>query len=1331
MVERLLKMLDQFLISNQTLKLDETFKVYLKVLSIDHTNFKKTIKGRIHKKRTSRFYRKHYGARIKPHKKYNYFWALDVPDSYPSEPSKNIFKNKCLISATVLALLQNEFYKSNRKDTRFLHLQNINSICKKKQKHAGNLLVTEINNLLFKTKLPLNGPYDLENTVRILHLTYNCQFFIFDGIDGSNKLKYLYPSIYNDNLIPIYLFEPHENPNHVVFIRNVNSYFKSNVKICFACKRQFSTYNYKHFCKEKKSCFSCRRFFASKTTYVHEKLISSFCDKDLCNEIPFTCQICNVTCYSKHCFNGHKLICTGQGTFGYKCLKCKKFTYRYGNKNGTYLKNNHVCGEHKNCTYCRKEMDDNHLCPLIKEICKDRDNLKLAFIGMEFFDTASENCIDCFNLGQTNDKTEDLYCSNHKTSYDIDLDPILAIVYECKNSSVRKYVVSCFGNVPFVFEEDVILSSNINIFNETFSTKTKETRKSNDFKRNLTNLQNKTSFFLTDKLVQLITQPKWRNTTFICQDFDSKTYMVLLKTFVRNGICPVIVRNGRKILVLEIKALNLRFITTNSYFEGTEVDLAKQYNIQFDEYFFPKKFLLPHNLNYQGQIPDCNYFYSIADSAETRIKKEDFVNNFQKWNFKWNLQKELIMFCDQKLLLLLLACYQFINYCISFQKQLNIITKENMSFLNPFSYPLCSLGGLVYKLFKLYYLNKQNIYVVKNEFGINCKNVSKIEYEWASFMDHKYPEKKFIFAFNNDNGQKYFKEAIPDLYSPITKEAYFFNGCVFHGHYDNCLLMPTATPDSKNPFGKTYQEINEEFFQKVSKLLANNDISEVIIHWECQYKQERESEVIQLFLKEEFKFHPLIRLRPRSCVRGAFFDVYSLKWSKELFPNEKMYFLDVNGLYSFCAIKYKYMIGKYQTAIGKTVKHISFINNQCFYKSEPIVGSMLVTIIPPNDLLYPFLLYRCKNGKTVNTLCSKCCENQSKFCNHNDMDRALTACYMISEIEFALKLNYKLVTIHECHYYLATDYILKDFIQILNFFKTKHSDCLEKFSTETKKVNYCNFLNSVMTLKEPFVLKPSEFEFNKSKRTFFKLMANSLFGKLEQKQNKSKTLYVSNQNELEKIFFSEHKIDEIFCLTDDICQVQITPNESSLRPNRKSNCYIGAQVTAYARQTIYEHIQTLLQHSARIYQVDCDSIIFSLQDNLPIPLDISDAVGHFKKEIKDEIVSFYSLGPKNYSLTFCNNNTFETVSKVCGLSIGNSFQKDLLNDQLFDFYLSQFLNNKKEQLLITQKKNKSNFKKFKVSSILENVIFSNNLSKRRYVLKSKSFSTFPYGFKEI
>ena len=254
-------MLEQFLISNQTLKLNETFKVYLKVLSIEHMKYKKNIKE---SKKSKKIRRKHFGARIHATKKYNYFWALDVPDSYPNEPSKNIFKDKCLLTSTILALLQNQFYKSNRTDKRFLHVQNINSTSMTKQNHAGNILLKELKELFQKTKLLENGPYILESTVKTLSKIYGCQFFIFDGLDNSNKIIFQFPDKYDDTLIPIYLYQPNDSRNHLVFIRHLNSYFKANVKVCFPCKQIFLTYNYKHLCSQKKVALVVVDFFVRK-----------------------------------------------------------------------------------------------------------------------------------------------------------------------------------------------------------------------------------------------------------------------------------------------------------------------------------------------------------------------------------------------------------------------------------------------------------------------------------------------------------------------------------------------------------------------------------------------------------------------------------------------------------------------------------------------------------------------------------------------------------------------------------------------------------------------------------------------------------------------------------------------------------------------------------------------------------------------------------------------------------------------------------------------------------------------------------------------------------
>jgi len=199
----------------------------------------------------------------------------------------------------------------------------------------------------------------------------------------------------------------------------------------------------------------------------------------------------------------------------------------------------------------------------------------------------------------------------------IDSDPCLIVLY-LFTGKLKKYIFSNFGIEPVIFEEEnIFLPKDYSNFNLNQNPK-KLSKRSQDFERNFANLQKKSSIILMDKFLQLILT--WQNVTFICQDSDSRTYMTILRTLLKNGFCPVIVRNGRKILVLEIKALNLRFITSNSYFDGNEFEVANQYSLNFNQHFFPTKFLLPQNINYEGKVPQIQFFFSILDTAkETKI----------------------------------------------------------------------------------------------------------------------------------------------------------------------------------------------------------------------------------------------------------------------------------------------------------------------------------------------------------------------------------------------------------------------------------------------------------------------------------------------------------------------------------------------------------------------------------------------------------------------------------------------------------------------------------------------------------------------------------------
>jgi hypothetical protein len=83
---------------------------------------------------------------------------------------------------------------------------------------------------------------------------------------------------------------------------------------------------------------------------------------------------------------------------------------------------------------------------------------------------------------------------------------------------------------------------------------------------------------------------------------------------------------------------------------------------------------------------------------------------------------------------------------------------------------------------------------------------------------------------------------------------------------------------------------------------------------------------------------------------------------------------------------------------------------------------------------------------------------------------------------------------------------------------------------------YCTYLNNEMSLTPPFCLYPTNINPDSSKRELFKLMANSF---LVSFSRNVKSIIVQNQTQLEEAYFSHNQhIEDIFCLSDQICQIQ-------------------------------------------------------------------------------------------------------------------------------------------------------------------------------------------------
>jgi hypothetical protein len=126
-----------------------------------------------------------------------------------------------------------------------------------------------------------------------------------------------------------------------------------------------------------------------------------------------------------------------------------------------------------------------------------------------------------------------------------------------------------------------------------------------------------------------------------------------------------------------------------------------------------------------------------------------------------------------------------------------------------------------------------------------------------------------------------------------------------------------------------------------------------------------------------------------------------------------------------------------------------------------------------------------------------------------------------------------------------------------------------------------------------------------------------------------------------------------------------------------------------------------------------------------MPLQLSDALGHFKNEINGVIVDFHSFGVKNYSIHYIKDDSLLTQIKVKGLALKSV---DLVTELTNDVYvqsLENAIHNQTQNLYLCQHRFK--LKENHVTSNLHNFTFSNIVSRKRYLVQN--YETLPYGYK--
>ena len=164
-------------------------------------------------------------------------------------------------------------------------------------------------------------------------------------------------------------------------------------------------------------------------------------------------------------------------------------------------------------------------------------------------------------------------------------------------------------------------------------------------------------------------------------------------------------------------------------------------------------------------------------------------------------------------------------------------------------------------------------------------------------------------------------------------------------------------------------------------------------------------------------------------------------------------------------------------------------------------------------------------------------------------------------------------------------------------------------------------------------------------RAIAKIMFNSHWGKLAQRENMTKTEYFSEPSLFFDLVTNPNKVVK----NVDICRIW-EDTESNVEAHACSIVIVAAFVTAQARLKLYEPLEKLNEH---VLYFDTDSIIYHHTSQLWNPTIVNNRLGGWTDEVHNaRIMKFVGMGPKNYGYEFVDKDgNPRSTCKMKGLTL--------------------------------------------------------------------------------
>jgi hypothetical protein len=253
---------------------------------------------------------------------------------------------------------------------------------------------------------------------------------------------------------------------------------------------------------------------------------------------------------------------------------------------------------------------------------------------------------------------------------------------------------------------------------------------------------------------------------------NNKVMFALLKYFLSLQVVPVIIQQETTITLLEITALQIKFLLKSSYLKGSVFEVGLQYGVPLKQKFFPDVWNKEENYNYIGKKPNFESFQLFTDTLKEVTEKKIF---FDELSNEWNFNEQIFHCFQNETVVSIKSVLKFLQEAFNLQKTLSLVTEKQPNAIHPFGGRIISLSGFSFALFQFYYYNDVEAYTVMNPDVNGRTQTSRGEFEYISWLNFK--SGNFIQgSFNCPQGQKYFGRHSVDGYDAQTKTVYQFRG---------------------------------------------------------------------------------------------------------------------------------------------------------------------------------------------------------------------------------------------------------------------------------------------------------------------------------------------------------------------------------------------------------------------------------------------------------------------------------------------------------------------------------------------------------------------------